>query len=142
MSDPTPATTPPSPRPDTASAFDLRSHAIAAYVLFLLAWMNGITAIIGVILAYVKRREAIGTIWESHFANLILVFWVVVAGFFLGLLTWPIALGVLVAQWPLFWPPSFTLPLLFGFLGFPLLVFWSFYRSIRGLVRAIEERPY
>jgi len=28
----------------------------------LLAWMNGITAIIGVILAYVKRRDAVGSI--------------------------------------------------------------------------------
>jgi uncharacterized membrane protein len=142
LSDPTTASTPPAPRGDAAGAFDLRGHAIAAYVLFLLAWMNGITAIIGVILAYVKRREAAGTIWRSHFDNLILVFWVVVGGFFLGLLTWPVTLGVLVVQWPVFWPPAFTLPLLFAAVAFPLLVFWSFYRTIRGLIRAIEERAY
>ena len=93
MSD-TPATTPPAPRPEAAGAFDLRVQVIAAYVLFLLAWMNGITALIGVILAYVKRHEASGTIWRSHFDNLILVFWVMVAGLFLGLLTWPISLGL------------------------------------------------
>jgi len=142
LSDPTPAATPPAPRQEAAGAFDLRGHAVAAYVLFLLAWMNGITAIIGVIIAYLKRREAIGTVWHSHFDNLILVFWVVIGGFFLGLLTWPIALGIFVAQWPLFWPPTLTLPLVFAALAFPLLVFWSFYRTIRGLIRALEERPY
>jgi len=142
LSDPTQATTPPVSGPNAAGGVELRSLTIAAYVLFLLAWMNGITAIVGVILAYVKRRDAIGTIWHSHFDNLILVFWVIIAGFFLGLLTWPIALGVLIAQWPLFWPPTFTLPLLFGFVVFPLMVFWYFYRVIRGLIRAVEERPY
>ena len=120
----------------------MRSLVIAAYVLFLLAWMNGITAIIGVTLAYVKRREAAGTIWQSHFDNLILVFWVIVAGFFLGLFTWPIAFGLFVAQWPIFWPATFTLPFIAAFVVFPILVFWSLYRMLRGLIRAIEERPY
>ena len=141
MSDSTP-TTSPAPPPEAAGAFDLRWSAIAGYVLFLLAWMNGITAIIGVILAYVKRREATGTVWRSHFDNLILVFWVMIVGFFIGLLTLPVSLGVLLAQSPLFWPPTFTLPLLFGFVVFLVLMFWSFYRLIRGLIRAIDERPY
>lgn len=142
LSDPTPTTTPPVSGQDAVGVPDLRSLTIAAYVLFLLGWMNGITAIVGVIIAYVKRREAAGTIWQSHFDNLILVFWMIIAGFFLGLLTWPITLGVLLAQWPLFWPPTLTLPLLFGFLFFPLLVFWYFYRVIRGLIRAAEGQPY
>ncbi len=30
----------------------------------------------GVILAYIKRDDARGTIWESHFANQIETFWV------------------------------------------------------------------
>jgi len=38
--------------------------------------------------------------------------------------------------------PTFTLPLVFGFLVFPILVFWSFYRLIRGLIRVMEERAY
>ena len=142
MSDPTPATTPPAPRDDSAGAFDMRSLVIAGYVLFLLAWMNGITAIIGVVLAYVKRREAAGTIWQSHFDNLILVFWVLVVGFVLGLFSWPLALGLFLAQWPVFWPATLSLPFVVGFLVFPLLVFWSLYRMIRGLIRALEERPY
>ena len=142
MSDPQPATTPPAPRDDSAGAFDTRSLVIAAYVLFLLAWMNGITAIIGVILAYVKRRDAAGTIWQSHFDNLILVFWVIVVGFVLGLFSWPLAFGLFLAQWPVFWPATLSLPFVVGFLVFPLLVFWSLYRMIRGIIRAVEARPY
>ena len=124
-----------------AGAFDFRSYAIAAYVLFLFGWMNGISAIVAVILAYVKRREAAGTIWASHFDNVVLTFWVVIAGFFLGMLSWPLALGLWVAEWPVFWPGTLTLPLL-GLLIFPLLAFWSLYRLIRGLIRAAEQRAY
>lgn len=142
MSDSTPATTPPAPRDDAAGAFDMRSLVIAGYVLFLLAWMNGITAIIGVVLAYVKRSEAAGTIWHSHFDNLILVFWVLVVGFVLGLFSWPLAFGLFLAQSPVFWPATLSLPFVVGFLVFPVLVFWSLYRMIRGLIRALEGRPY
>jgi uncharacterized membrane protein len=146
MSQTSPASIPPSPpgQPDDAmgGASDLRSLAIVCYVLFLLACANGITAIIGVIIAYVKRRDAAGTIWQSHFNNLILVFWVFVGGAILGLLTWPIALGVFLVSWPVFWPPALTLPFAFGFVVFPLLVVWYLYRVIRGLIRAAEERPY
>ena len=65
-------------------------------MLFLIACVNGVTAIIGVIIAYVKRRDAVGTIWDSHFNNLILVFWVMVGAAILGFLTWPIAIRVVV----------------------------------------------
>lgn len=147
MSETSPAPMPPAPHapPDDAmgGASDLRSLAIVCYVLFLLAWMNGITAIVGVAVAYVKRRDAAGTVWQSHFANLILVFWVMVAGAILGMLTWPVALGAMLAQgWPFFWPPVFALPLLVGGLIFPILALWYLYRVIRGLIRAMDERPY
>jgi uncharacterized membrane protein len=147
MSETSPAPMPPAPHapPDDAmgGASDLRSLAIVCYVLFLLAWMNGITAIVGVAVAYMKRRDAAGTVWQSHFANLILVFWVMVAGAILGMLTWPVALGAMLAQgWPFFWPPVFALPLLFGGLIFPILALWYLYRVIRGLIRAVDERPY
>jgi uncharacterized membrane protein len=111
-------------------------------VLFLLAAVNGLTAIIGLIIAYTKRNDAAGTIWQSHFKNLIFVFWVMVGAAVLGILTWPIALGALLAAWPVLWPPAMTLPFAFWFLGIPLLVIWYFYRGVRGLIRASEERPY
>ena len=134
---------PPAPPRDAAGgASDLRSLTIVCYVLFLLGSVNGLTAIVGVIIAYVKRRDAEGTIWQSHFNNLVLVFWVMVAAAVLGFLTWPIAIGALLASWPIFWPPALTLPFAFWFLGIPLLALWYLYRVVRGLIHASEERPY
>jgi len=137
---------PPAPAPAPADdamggASDLRSLVFVCYVLFLLAVVTGLTAIAGVTIAYVKRRDAAGTVWASHFNNLVLVFWVMLTGVILGMLTWPIALGAAWANWPYFWP-SLTLPLVFGLIVFPVLAIWYFYRVIRGLIRAGEERPY
>jgi uncharacterized membrane protein len=145
MSDIPPVTPPARSASDydaAGGASDLRSLAIVCYVLFLLAAVNGLTALVGVIIAYVKRRDAAGTIWESHFHNMIVVFWVMVAAAILGFLTWPIAIGAFLVSWPVFWPPALTLPFAFGFLIFPLLAVWYLYRIVRGLVRASEDRPY
>jgi len=134
---------PPVPPHDAAGgASDLRSLTIVCYVLFLLASVNGLTAIVGVIIAYAKRRDAGDTIWQSHFNNLILVFWVMMAALILGFLTWPIAIGAFLAAWPIFWPPALTLPFAFWFLGMPLLALWVIYRVVRGLIRASEDRHY
>ena len=127
----------------TGGASDLRSLAIAGYVLFLLAAVNGFTALIGLIIAYVKRRDATGTIWRSHFDNMITVFWVMLVGALLGMFSWPLWLsGAFTHGWVFLWPPVFTLPFLFVFLIFPILVIWYFYRMITGIVRASDERAY
>ncbi|HTQ15337.1 MAG TPA: hypothetical protein VMH86_15810 [Rhizomicrobium sp.] len=100
-----------------------RGTAVIAYLLYLIGWpCLHLTTVIGLILAYVQRGESRGTIWESHFSNLIEVFW-------LGLL-----LGIVGA---------ILIPV-FG-VGIPVLVIvfvWMLYRTIRGLVRAIDGRPY
>jgi uncharacterized membrane protein len=138
-----PAPIPPPPPNDAAGgALDLRSLTLVAYVLFLLAFVNGVTAVIGVIIAYAKRRDATGTVWRSHFDNLILVFWVMVAAAIFGFLAWPIAIGAALFSWPIFWPPALSLPFAFWFVGIPLLVIWYFYRLVRGVLRASEDRAY
>ena len=142
MSDITPMPPPVPPNDAMGGASDLRSLVIVCYVLFLLASVNGLTAIVGVIIAYAKRRDAIGTPWQSHFANLILVFWVMVGAAIVGFLTWPIAIGAFLVAWPVFWPPALTIPFAFGFLIFPLFALWYLYRIIRGLIRASDERPF
>ncbi len=98
-----------------------RSVAIIVYLLYLAALINGLTAIIGVILAYVKRDEARGTVYESHFSNAIEVFWVYLV-------------GMLIA-----------VPLCFVLVGIPLVIalyIWVLYRTIKGVVRASDGRPY
>jgi uncharacterized membrane protein len=142
MSEPSPAPAPSAPPDGMETASDLKSLVVVCYVLFLLASLNGVTALAGVIVAYMKRADAGGTIWKSHIDNLIFVFWVTVAGAFLGVLSWPIAFGAFFIHWPLFWWPSLTLPFAFAILIFPLLAIWYLYRTIRGIMRASENKPY
>lgn len=135
------------PLPKQAGAEQhLRSLALLCYVLFLASFFNGLTAIVGVIIAYIKRRDAAGTVWQSHFDNLILVFWVMLAICLVGLLSFPISLVSLALLfsddfvWPAF--SVFTLPVLIWMLVLPIMVVWFFYRMIRGLIHASENRPY
>ena len=66
-------------------------------------------------------ESARGTIWETHFDNIINTFWVtLVAGLAFGILC-VFVIGI---------------PLLFG------LAIWFLYRTIKGLVRAIDNKAY
>jgi len=131
------------PQISAADTSNLRTLAMVCYVLFLLACVNGLTAIIGVIIAYLKRADAAGTVWHSHFASLILVFWVMATAALVVLLSWPLSFGWFFANgYVLLWPPAFALPLLLGFILFPILAIWYLYRVIRGLIRAGEDKPY
>ena len=53
----------------------LRQLTLITYVLYALAWMNGITGIVAVLINYIKREEAAGTLYESHFTWQIRTFW-------------------------------------------------------------------
>lgn len=99
-----------------------RGTAIIAYILYLIGWPTcHLSTIAALILAYVKRGEVRGTIWESHFDNIINTFWVtLVAG---------IAFGIMVVF-------VIGIPLLFA------LAIWFLYRTIKGLVRAIDYKAY
>jgi uncharacterized membrane protein len=105
-----------------AADSDARLMAILGYVLFLVGWPTLHMATVGgLVLAYVKRPDTRGTIWESHFSNLIETFWI------------SLVVGII------------AIPLCFVFVGFFVLAFvtiWFFYRTIKGLIRAVENRPY
>jgi uncharacterized membrane protein len=149
MSDTSP--TPPSqPAPGPQATADLRPLVIACYFLFLIACINGLTAIIAVVIAHARRRDSAGTIWQSHFDNLILVFWVIVAAILIAMLSWPLGIWAAVStafvghsSGILIWPSYlFVFPIVFALVIFPVLVLWYFYRTLRGLIRATESRPY
>jgi uncharacterized membrane protein len=128
--------------PQAAPATDARMLAIICYGLFLFAFTNGLSAIVGVVLAHIKRGETRGTIWESHFTNLIHVFWIGVAFwvvFFCAGLAWLAGSwhAVIVDDFP---APIFAMPIL-G-LAFLAYVVWYLYRVVRGLLRALENRAY
>ena len=105
----------------SANADSARTLTIVIYLLYLASLFNGITAIIGVALAYAKREDARGTPYDSHFSNAIEMFWIFLV-------------GMLIA-----------VPLCFVLIGIPLVIglyIWVIFRTVKGLVRAIDSRPY
>jgi uncharacterized membrane protein len=104
-----------------ANADSARTLTIVIYLLYLASLFNGITAIIGVALAYAKREDARGTPYDSHFSNAIEMFWIFLV-------------GMLIA-----------VPLCFVLIGIPLVIglyIWVIFRTVKGLVRVIDSRPY
>jgi len=119
---PQPSPTPPSvvtPSPVT----DVRTLAIIVYGLYIAAlFTGGASGLVGVVLAYVKRNDTKGTPFESHFENAIQAFWIWLIGFVVGLLT--------------------TWLFLIGFLIMLAAFAYFLYRTIKGLILAIDSKPY
>lgn len=93
MNDPfiQPGPSAPGPNPDS----DRRLTAII-YLLYGLAIINGITAVVAIIINYVKRADVAGTWLESHFRWQIHTFWWSLAWAALGGFTMLLAVGWLV----------------------------------------------
>ncbi len=98
----------------------LRQLTLITYVLYALGWMNGITAIIAVLINYIKREDAQGTLYESHFTWQIRTFWWSMAWCVLGGIT--IFIGV-------------------GFLVLGAAGIWFLYRIIKGLLNWNDFKP-
>ena len=140
------------PAAAAASSDRGRLMALVVYGLYIAAFINGITAIIGVVLAYVGRDEARGTVYESHYSNAITTFWVTLGVFALlsivtvisvvGFLGGTVDVAASHAGNHVRLNPTalVVLPVIcFGYLG---LVVWYLYRTITGLVRALDAKPY
>jgi uncharacterized membrane protein len=86
----------------------------------------GLFSVVALILNYLKRDDAAGTIYQSHMNWMIRTFW-----------------------WTLFWMAVLFLPTLLltlftlGVLGWMFLLpsLWFLYRMVRGLLRLLENRP-
>lgn len=98
----------------------LRSIVQVVYVLYALSYFTGITAIVGIIINYVKREDAAGTWLESHFTWQIRTFWY-------GLL-WAV-LGVITAF------------LLIGFIILFANFCWMIYRIVKGWLNLNDNKP-
>jgi len=105
---PEPGTTPEAPSPVVA-------HIV--YGLYVARFLTAITPIIGLIMAYVRRRDVAGTYLESHFTYQIRTFWLSFAGFVVSLL------------------------LVYFFIGYLLLLaitMWLIYRIAKGWLRLAD----
>ncbi len=106
--------------PTSGQPADPKIWAIAVWGLYLAGLISGITAVIGLILAYVKRGELAGTAYESHMTYAIRTFWISLLGVIIG---------------------TILVLLLIGYLLLPVVGIWSLYRMVRGLVLALDGRP-
>jgi uncharacterized membrane protein len=79
----------------------LRQITLVVYILQALSVFVGITAIVGLVINYVKKEDAAGTLYESHFDWQIRTFWwgllwsvlgfILIFAFGLGLIVWFVA---------------------------------------------------
>lgn len=113
---------------DSGRLASLRRVSLLDYLLHIagLLLSAGLLSVVALIINYVKRDDARGTIYESHMTWMIRTFW-----------------------WTVFWVIVSFLPFMllavvtFGLLSFlfviPLL--WYLYRMIKGLLRLLDGRP-
>jgi len=111
----------PSPAAKTAEELaGLKNIAMVVYALQALSFLWGVTAIIGIVINYVKREDARGTLYESHFEWQIRTFW-----------------------WGLLWGVVGVI-LMFVLVGFFVLFatwVWVIYRVVKGWLKLNEGKP-
>ena len=95
----------PTPGTDNQSAANDPAEAKMAnliYILYLASLIFGLTAIIGVVMAYINRGE--GPSWiDSHYGFQIRTFWIGLLFSVIAIVTMPVFLGYLVLLFLLFW---------------------------------------
>jgi uncharacterized membrane protein len=107
--------------PGDADLAALKTVTMVVYALQALSFIWGLPAIVGVIINYIKREDARGTVYESHFDWQIRTFW-------WGLL-WSVLGTVLV----------FALGL--GLIVLGVVYVWLVYRIVKGFLKLTEGRP-
>ena len=103
-----------------APSSDVKNYVFIAYVTYAVGLLILFTPVVGVIMAYVKRDEAQGSIYASHIDYLIKTFWVSLVGTVLG---------------------TFTTLILIGWLILLVTAIWFIYRVVIGLIKLNEDKP-
>jgi uncharacterized membrane protein len=99
----------------------LRTIAMVVYALQALSFFFGVTALVAVIINYVKREDAAGTVYANHFEWQIRTFW-----------------------WGLLWIVLGCILILALGLGFVVLFVawvWAIYRVVKGWLKLTEGKP-
>jgi len=98
----------------------LKNIVTLGYALYAVAIFSGITAVVAIVVNYVKRDDAVGTWLESHFRLQIRTFWFTLLWIFLAVLTWIILIGWIV-------------------LGVTCV--WYIYRIVKGWLNLNDNKP-
>ncbi|HWR76689.1 MAG TPA: hypothetical protein VN283_05725 [Thiobacillus sp.] len=109
----------PTPGSDEKLA-SLKTLTTVIYGLYALSLLFGVTAIVAIVLNYIKREEAQGSWLESHFSWQIRTFWWSVLWFVVGAATWIILIGWVV----------------WGVAGI-----WFIYRIAKGWLNLNDNKP-
>lgn len=99
----------------------LKTIATAVYALQALSFFFGVTALVAVIINYVKREDAAGTVYANHFDWQIRTFW-----------------------WGLLWTVLGAILILALGLGLVVLFaawVWAIYRVVKGWLKLTEGKP-
>ena len=97
-----------------------RTICMVVYGLYAAIFLTGVSPVIGVIIAHIKKDGAAGTIYQSHLVWQIRTFWFGLAGAAVG--------GVLTVD----------------VIGIPILVAalaWSLYRVVKGFLLLTDGKP-
>jgi uncharacterized membrane protein len=97
-----------------------KSLTTLIYVLYAASFLVGITAIVAIIMNYIKKGDVAGTFLESHFRWQIRTFW-------FGLL-WSVVGGLLMV-------------VVVGWAVIAANFVWLIYRIVKGFLRLNENKP-
>ena len=106
--------------PGDAKMRSLKSLTQVVYILYALSYFTGITAIVGIIINYIKKDEVAGTWLASHFDWQIRTFWY-------GML-WAVV-------------GTATIVILVGFAILFANFCWIIYRIVKGWLNLNENKP-
>ena len=73
-----------------------RNYALIVHACYAAALVVGITSIVGVVVAYIKRSDVAGTVYESHLEYAIRTFWIGLAMGLAGFILTFVLVGILV----------------------------------------------
>ena len=115
-------TVPTDPQPNEAT-IQITHIIYALYAIGLLS--AGLTAVPGIIVAYIKRDDTNGTYLRSHYDWLIRTFW------------WSLLWGALIC---LFVVVTIGIGIVVAWIPWGILWIWGLYRIIKGWLRLTEKR--
>ena len=111
--------TPPEPTRNAGWLEPGKNNLILIYVLYLLSLIFGVTAIVGLVFAYMSRGKAGGWV-DSHYTWAIRTFWI---GLLYSLICAVLAIVII------------------GYLLMVLVAIWAIVRAVMGLQKASSEEP-
>ena len=111
---------PSSPIKKSSGGTDLRQYTMIIYILYIVSVLIGVTSIVGIIMAYIKRADFAGSEYEDHITYLIRTFWISLIGYLIGIILMFIGIGLFIII---------------------AVGIWFLYRSIAGFIKFNDNKP-